>query len=202
MSILYVLKLENNKYYVGKTDDINRRYTEHKNGKGSEWTKIYKPIKILETREVKTEHDENNVTKDLIKKYGVDNVRGGAYSQVTLSSNTLEFLERESRGNMDSCFKCGKQGHFAKNCLGEESESESEEETIWVTNCCSKEFKNLTRAISHERRCTEKIANIFKPRTGNCYRCGRNGHWATSCYAKTDITGNDIYDDNDEYNSE
>ena len=128
MSTLYVLQLTHNKWYVGKTDDVAKRYQQHKAGYGSEWTKIYNPVKLVETREVKSDHDENNLTKDLMKKYGVENVRGGSYSQVVLGGTTLQFLQREVRGNEDSCFNCGKSGHFVKDCPEETDEEEDDDD--------------------------------------------------------------------------
>lgn len=131
MSTLYILQLEHGKWYVGKTDDISRRYIEHKAGRGSEWTCVYKPIKLVETRQINNEHDENNTTKDLMKKYGVQNVRGGAYSQVVLGGNTQQFLEREVRGNADACFNCGKIGHFVKDCPEETEEEEDDDDLCY-----------------------------------------------------------------------
>lgn len=82
---LYVLQLEQNKYYVGVTSkDPNERFNEHKIGfYGAEWTKIYKPLKIDQsidlglTSYAKAEEYENKVTRKYIEKYGIENVRGG-----------------------------------------------------------------------------------------------------------------------------
>lgn len=172
MELLYVLQLENGKYYVGKTTDIKRRVEEHNKGKGSEWTKIHKPVKVLETRKVKDEHDENNTTKDLMKKYGMENVRGGSYSQVSLPSAYTQTLQSEIRGNTNACFKCGQKGHFAKDC-------DAEEEVVWVCSECSEEFTTEKAAEIHERQCTNKP----------CFRCGRAGHFAKDCYAYTSSDG-------------
>lgn len=38
--IIYTLQLEKNKYYVGKTTNLEKRLKEHFNGFGSEWTKF------------------------------------------------------------------------------------------------------------------------------------------------------------------
>lgn len=184
MSTLYALQLEHGKYYIGKADDVANRYRQHKNGQGSEWTKMFRPIKMLETREITSEHDENNVTKDYMKKYGIENVRGGSYCQTVLGDTTFEFLERETRGNSDACFKCGNHGHFVRDCPNELS---SEEEQVWISECCGKEFTNLTRAVAHERRCTEKHS-----KEPTCYRCGRKGHYSPECYARKHINGDDL----------
>lgn len=135
MESLYVLQLANGKYYVGKTTDVKRRIEEHSSGRGSEWTKIHKPVKVIETRRVKDEHDENNTTKDLMKKYGVDNVRGGSYSQVALPASYKTTLEAEIRGNTGACFKCGERGHFARECIEDIIEDCEEEEAPQRDSC-------------------------------------------------------------------
>ncbi len=135
MSTLYILQLEEGKYYVGKTDNLSHRYEQHKNGRGSEWTKLYKPIEILETRPIKSRDDETNTTKELMRKYGVENVRGGAYCQVKLPDYVRRTIELEHRGNTDACYKCGSIGHFAVNCT-EENESENESEEEYENNAC------------------------------------------------------------------
>ena len=43
MVYIYILKLQSNKYYIGKTNNPNFRLEEHGSGKGSTWTKKYKP---------------------------------------------------------------------------------------------------------------------------------------------------------------
>ena len=44
MVFIYILLLEHNKYYVGRTDNLEKRLTEHFNLTGSEFTKKYNPI--------------------------------------------------------------------------------------------------------------------------------------------------------------
>jgi predicted GIY-YIG superfamily endonuclease len=82
---LYVLKLEQGKYYVGITSKKpEERFLEHKNGfYGAEWTRLYKPIKIDQVKDLgeveysKAEEYENKIARIYIKKYGLNNVRGG-----------------------------------------------------------------------------------------------------------------------------
>lgn len=116
MEQLYILQLTNGKYYVGKSKDAMKRFEEHKSGTGSAWTSKYKPIKMIELRDLKDHHDENNVTKDLMKKYGINNVRGGSYTQVKLPDDVEYVLQKEQMGNADVCYKCNLASHFANNC--------------------------------------------------------------------------------------
>lgn len=88
MTTVYVLELENNKYYIGETKkniDLKRMKNT------SEWTKIYKPISIIEKFE-NGEIDKTNLTRIYMKNFGIDNVRGGAYCSVILDESRKELL--------------------------------------------------------------------------------------------------------------
>lgn len=82
---LYVLKLEDKKFYIGVTSkNPEERFLEHKNGfYGAEWTKIHKPLSIEQTVDLgitdykKAEEYENKITRKYIQKHGLNNVRGG-----------------------------------------------------------------------------------------------------------------------------
>ena len=46
---IYILKLNNDNYYVGKTKNVNKRFQEHLSGNGSSWTQMHKPIEIIKS---------------------------------------------------------------------------------------------------------------------------------------------------------
>lgn len=91
---IYILKLEDDKYYIGRTIDIKRRWGEHSSGVGSSWTKKYKPVSIVEVHVMLNQSDENNFTKICMLKYGVDNVRGGSYCTLTLLPLELDEIHK------------------------------------------------------------------------------------------------------------
>ena len=90
---LYALELENGHYYVGMTAyrDIQIRFKQHlSKQKGAKWTRLHKPIKIIETREVGYMYEsevcklENDMTTEYIIKYGINMVRGGDMCQINI----------------------------------------------------------------------------------------------------------------------
>lgn len=76
--MVYVLLLEDDYYYVGCTNDVERRFKQHQSGVGSSWTKIHKPISIVEIREGSYK-EESEVTIEYMEKYGITKVRGGKW---------------------------------------------------------------------------------------------------------------------------
>ena len=112
---VYILQLAGGKYYVGYSRGVEKRVQEHFNGTGSEWTKIHKPLKVVTCLPGDLEL-ENAMTKKYMIKYGIDNVRGGAYSSVKLSDSVLRVLKQEISHLSDLCFRCHKRGHYVKQC--------------------------------------------------------------------------------------
>ena len=81
---IYVLKLINNKYYVGRTTNIYKRMKQHTSYHGSFFTKTYKPIDLIEVTYDLYEDDENIKTREVMRLFGHNNVRGGSWCQLEL----------------------------------------------------------------------------------------------------------------------
>lgn len=114
---IYILQLNNDKYYVGKTNRlIDDRYKEHLDGIGSFWTKKYKPLSVIKQIENSSPFDEDRYVKEYMAIYGIENVRGGSYNQEELNSETIKFLRNELRTSNNECYKCGSTNHFASEC--------------------------------------------------------------------------------------
>ena len=113
---IYILRLESNKYYIGKTKDLFTRFEAHKKGTACTWTKKYKSVFVERVIEKASIFDEDKYTKEYMNKYGMDNVRGGAYVMDILPEDQIKSLMREITFANDVCFNCGSKGHFILNC--------------------------------------------------------------------------------------
>ena len=78
--VTYVLLLENNKYYIGKTKQLNNRLQHHFDGTGAKWTQLHPPVKVLR---IFAGDCEKKWSHYAYKKYGKQNCRGYGYTATT-----------------------------------------------------------------------------------------------------------------------
>jgi hypothetical protein len=126
MDIIYILECIENKYYIGKTstDGIKKRIRSHLKGT-VQWTRKYPVKKVLDILPCIDPSDEDKQVKLFMDKYGIENVRGGSYSQVNLTDEQIDHLRdgiiqysiSELRTIKNTCFWCNKKGHYIKRCF-------------------------------------------------------------------------------------
>jgi len=165
-SFIYILRCEQDKIYVGKTKNVNLRFEQHMNGFGSTFTSKYKPISIIETHVEMNEFDEDNYVKLYMKQYGIDNIRGGSYSNLSLTSSQIEVLNLELNHSDNKCFKCNNTGHYSNSCLIEKNNILK---TYLITFTLFEEGKNINEIctirnfekITIENHVTELLRNKY-----------------------------------------
>lgn len=148
---VYILKLKNDKFYIGSTEKLKNRIQQHYDGYGSAWTRKYSPIKVVETFENCSRFDEDKYTKEYMAKFGIDNVRGGTYCEINIEEYRNQ-LEKELEHSANKCFNCGGSGHLSNNCR------KSRHKKQIKTNC-----KRCSRANHLEENCYAKT-----DKQGNC----------------------------------
>lgn len=226
---LYVLQLENNKFYVGKTHDLFSRIGMHFCGEGSGWTKLHPPTKVLEKIETSDPEEEDKQVLKYMKIHGIENVRGGSFSSIILTQPEISIISKMINHNTDKCLNCGESGHFVKDCQTKnpnshptpqpQPPSDSSISPIIeqvVTNLATSAVNSLTRAISNslnpqqppprpkqqpprpkQQTRQQPPSRIYKTTyvyeedddEDECFRCGRTGHWASTCYATFHANG-------------
>jgi len=202
---LYALRCRQNKYYVGRTElTVEERFVIHLTGKGSEFTKKYEPLEIVDQKEVignvqQTRFFEDAWVKSYMSKYGLNNVRGGSYSQLRdLTPEEVKFITREMNGATDMCFSCGEPGHFIKRCP-----SKSKPITFTTPDKKSSKMLKCMAIVKSGPRQGKVCGNdplidmifcCFHQKAGkmSCTKCGRNNHQIGNCNAKVHRNGSFI----------
>lgn len=178
---IYVLELNDNHYYVGKTRDIARRFNEHKMQKGCAWTKLHGGCKIIEIYENHSLFDEDKYTLECMNNFGVDNTRGGSYSNPILSVEQRNNITRALRNANNLCMKCGDPNHYSDVC-SQNSDSECARKS-------ANDNEDTVLNVPHIKYLSPLGVVHDKLYENKCERCGRNSHKTTKCFAKSDIHG-------------
>ena len=161
MVFVYILRLVEDKWYVGKTHDPQKRMTHHFNRQGADWTRRYPPREVVQFIETDDDWDEDKYTLQAMALWGVDNVRGGSFCRFELTAEDKITINKMIRGSLDCCFRCGSMDHFAHECVVKEP---------------------IVIGGGKNKKTVRKHSHV-------CCRCGRKGHYPQTCTWDTHLKG-------------
>jgi hypothetical protein len=119
MSVVYTLALRGGNYYVGKTNNLKRRLEEHRSkAPGTpEWTNIHEVVGVYNQQpDVPGDFTEHIQTLRMMKKFGIQKVRGDVYCAVDLPDVIVESLNSILASGDSVCYQCHQKGHFIHDC--------------------------------------------------------------------------------------
>ena len=152
---IYALNLEQNRYFVGLSADVLSSFYEHVNNRGPLWTQLYKPLGIIKVYESTRSTDLNEEVRNLMYKYSIAQVRGGAYTEVELRDEMS--LLREIWIANSHCANCGVKGHYGEDCVSMAYNKEKE----WSCRICYSEFSDKFSCESHELVCDKSSLRVI-----------------------------------------
>lgn len=160
---IYVASLSDGKFFIGKTKD--KENVEHKK---CDWTTLYNFIEILEIFEGDG-YDEEKTTLKYMYLKGIENVRGGIYSNTRLSFEQYLQIRKSIYGANDRCIACGKLDHSIGNC-----------DTVICYRCGRND---------HSFMICDETTHYHNGLLDGCYRCGRSDHTKIRCNRTKDVYG-------------
>ena len=171
-----MLELEGGMYYVGTSDDPEKRFLYHMRGDGAARTRMHCPRRILKVTDGGGMFEEDKVTKEYMAKYGIDNVRGSSCEQIVLSPDHKKLLKKEIWMAQNVCMRCGWASHFIKDC--------------WArTDACGDPIEENTEM--HHGAHVEQRGRQYR-QENRCRRCNRTNHRTSNCYATTHLDGSEL----------
>lgn len=153
MVFIYALKLENSKYYIGKTTNPKIRLDNHFDLNGSKWTQKYTPLNIQEIIPDCEDFDEDKYTLKYMNKYGIDNVRGGSFCELKLTSESKKMINKMINSSTDKCKLCGQKGHFANECNNKNNSYDCPNKSNPYHKCneyCNEKYKQESNLQSED----------------------------------------------------
>lgn len=122
---IYTLELKGGLYYVGSTKNPQRRIAEHFEGKGSSFTKRYRPEHVHSLERDVSVFLEDARTLELMYEFGINNVRGGSYPNDVLTSGQVDEITSKISWATGRCSLCSSTEHMMRDCLDYRSRNSS-----------------------------------------------------------------------------
>lgn len=168
--VVYVVACRDGKYYVGRcaANRVRQRLEEHRSSLATAFTSLYPGLHIVSSRASSDPLDEDRTVLEFMRIHGIDNVRGGSFSNVHLTRAQRDVLEMQLNHASSRCLRCGSHGH-------------------WVAQC-----PRAVREVEYyDADIDEDVTVTYGTYTDGdvCFRCGRRGHWVAQCYARTHVNG-------------
>ena len=177
---IYVLECSDGKYYVGRTGNLGKRLKLHSNGRGSFWTRKYHMKKVVEVIKNADKFDEDKYVLKYMDKYGVENVRGGSYSQMILNNDLQKCIQRHFITANNLCYICGGKGHLIREC------PDNPKNARLLNNL--EERRKFSEEPPRKKIKVDDISFSFDSEA-LCDRCGRTGHYKEQCFSKKHFNG-------------
>jgi hypothetical protein len=157
---VYVLRLDNNKFYVGESINPKKRIKEHFNGRGTTWTKINKPLRSFDPLTPPQNHLwELTETLRQMNLHGINNVRGSLFTNPKPFSATEKIMAAQLYCELNGfCRRCGEPNHFISQCNSLHMSS-------WVYNFGG------SLAFNEKRSCQECGTGLQEKYHNYCTKC-------------------------------
>lgn len=173
---VYVLQLkDNSKYYVGKSENIDKRINTHKEcGENcAKFVKINggvnKVLAPLTPSDKNLSNWEKDETISRMIKHGYNNVRGWEFTSTNkLTKEELDMIKISILGLGDRCRKCGNSGHFASGCSSGKAKWLQKLEECYPCNTSCNVMNNLLDSCYEESSSDENSSdNLNKKKVPN-----------------------------------
>lgn len=155
---------------------------DHMSGAGAEWTKLHKPTGKFKVFWKEGDFDDHYTIK-YMSKHGIDKVRGGSFVSNILSQPEIECINKMVCSAKDNCFKCGENGHFARECPQKTSVCfRCGGKGHFARECSSSEISKSCYTCGKSGHLSKDCSSSRKEFQGmSCHKCEKFGHYAREC---------------------
>lgn len=128
---VYLLKLRDGCWYVGSSKNPEKRYHQHVEGKGAQWTRLHPPVSFEKVSR-NAAFEELKQTLCCMRKYGIEKVRGDIFVQNVLPPHQLQVLRELLYANQNACFGCGSTTHWIQDCQERQEQKHRDYSGVFV----------------------------------------------------------------------
>jgi hypothetical protein len=165
---LYVFELQENKWFLHFASPANDDYLWLECASMFSFVRRFPPKNTFEILQINNVLEIDYFVKKYMLCYGVENVRGGSYSEETLGIETTRFLENEIGANLNTYFyrqnridEIGKRYRFINTISDKERESRALNNELLEYRALRQKITDLSCHNKINRELTDNIEWMF-----------------------------------------